>query len=176
MWNKLFIKIKSFNKIIGSMYIETIIALGILGIILTSILPFLPRLLTISRYLETQADLLNITEYIGEYIFRWVNFEPEDKHQSLAAFGEGHDLNTLGETRINHLQWATPLVEGNTAITDHYKTEITFWETEDSPIVSRNNSAVLHVLVWYDANLNNGLEPSENAFTFSTIITEKKNQ
>ncbi|MCP4049728.1 MAG: hypothetical protein GY730_03370 [bacterium] len=157
------------KRLAGSFYLETIIALGILGIVATSLVPVMPELLKATQQIKDKTKLIMITEYIGEYLFRWVSFAPENKHRRIEHFLEGQDLELTGEIRVNKLPWASSLIAQDENITDHYKTTIKFWET-----VSRNYSAVIQVWVWYDEDLDKTRDVSENAYTFSTIITEKR--
>lgn len=158
----------------GMSYIETMIALAIVAMITTSLMPHFPKLLSATKYLERQAKLVTITDYIGEYLFRWINFSPYNKHKFITEFADGDELEIVGETRVNHLAWAEPLTLGDEAITDHYKTSITFWETATNPTCNRDLGAVVKVVVWYDTNLDNLRSADESYFSFSTIVTEKR--
>lgn len=143
------------------------VALAILGIISTSLLPLFPRLLKATKKTEFRSELVLITEYIGEYLHRWANFSPNTKHRNINDFSDGDELEISDNTefQVNQLPWAQPL----TTISDQYKASISFWDT-----VTRNNSAIIKVLVWYDTNNDDVRTPTENAYTFSTIITEKR--
>ena len=153
----------------GSFYIETVIALAMLGIISTSLLPLIPRLLKATNIIKKRSELILITEYAGEYLNRWANFSPLIKHKSINFFSDGQELELTNELRVNQLPWAEPLTTEPTAISDHYKASITFWDT-----VTRNNSAIIKVLVWYDQNNDDTCSPTENSYGFTTIITEKR--
>jgi type II secretory pathway pseudopilin PulG len=169
LFSKIREKAKLLKRNSGSYYVETMIALALLGLMTTSLLPLLPRLLKATEKTRVRAKIVNLSEYVAEYVQRWANFSPTAKHKKIQYFVDGEELEISGEFRINRLPWAEPLVEQDDSITDHYKASITFWET-----VSRNNSAVVKIRVWYDTNMDNICTSSENAFSLSTIITEKR--
>ena len=152
----------------GSYYLETIIALGIVSLIATSLLPLLPQLVAATIKTSLRTKLVMIAEYSGEYLMRWANFNPQNKHKQINVFADGEELDLSGELRINHLPWADAL-SGLETLSDHYKASITFWET-----AIRDNSAVVRILVWYDENLDDICNTAETSYSFSTIISEKR--
>ena len=153
----------------GFSYIETLMALGFVAIIGTSLIPLYLQMLSSTTDLKNFTKLTELTNYVGNYLFRWASFDPLSKPIPLEAYIDGQELEISGEKRINKLRWAEPLTS-LTNIPDQFKASITFWET-----TPRNGSAVVKVILWYDQNLNNLLETNEQSFNFSTIVTEKMN-
>ena len=156
-----------FSK--GSLYLETIISLSILSIVVGALLPLHIKTLKVTRELEETTKLAYLANYVGNYIFRWVSFDPKSKPLQLDEYQEFQNLELSDERRINQLLWTDPITSELNNITDHYKTLITFHNTV------RENSAIIKVKVWYDTNLNNDIDTDEIMYTFSTIVTEKKN-
>ena len=154
----------------GSYYTEALIALGILAIIATYLLPLFPRLIKDTQNIIIYSKINIVSEYIGNYVHRWANFE--QKPFGLEYYSNGDEFEHTQEKRINRLSWAESLTLEN-AISDEYKASITLWELDkrvndtSDPI-----SAVVKVQVWYDENLNNIEDLEEASFVFSTSITE----
>lgn len=153
----------------GSYLIEAMFAISMVGILGISFLPLFPVLLKNIRQTQVYTRLYSIGDYVGDYVHQWADFSPISKALPLTSYGDGSQLELSGETRVNRLLWAQFPTTKTTYLTDHYKTTITFWET-----TTRENSAVVTVVVWYDDNLNNSLDADELSFDFSTIITEKR--
>ena len=154
----------------GSYYIEVLIALTLLSILGSSILPIYSRFPSDVRKLSTRYKLHVMSVYVSNYIFRWAGFTPESKPVPFEFYQDGFELELSGEKRINRLLWAAPLLTETDFISDAYKTSIQFFETD------RNNSAVVKVVVWEDRNLDNIINENEEQFNYSMIVTEKMNQ
>jgi hypothetical protein len=153
----------------GSLYIEMLVSIVILGVISASVMPLYVRVLSTTTNLEKLTNLTDLTQYVGNYVFSWAAFSPESKPLPLELYGDGEELELSLERRINQLLWAEPIISSLNRITDHYKASIRFFET------SRNASALVRVQLWYDDDLDNILDDSEKNFSFSTIVTEKRN-
>lgn len=132
-------------------------------------MPLYPKLMKDVKAHNDRAKLLNVAQYVGEYIERWGDFLPESKPLPLESYTEGQELELSEEHRVNRFLWAEPLVTGQGSLSDEYKASIRFWET------SRVGSAVVQVKVWYDANLNDAVDANENTITFTTVLLEKRN-
>lgn len=154
----------------GSYLIEAMFAISMVGILGISFLPLFPMLLKNIRSTQIYTRLYSIGDYVGDYVHQWADFSPISKAVPLTSYSDGEELELSGETRVNRLLWAQFPTTKTTYLTDHYKTSITFWET-----TTRQNSAVVTVIVWYDENLNNSADETEPSFEFSTIVTEKRN-
>lgn len=154
----------------GSYLIEAMFAISMVGILGISCLPLFPMLLKNIRSTQIYTRLYSIGDYVGDYVHQWADFSPISKAVPLTSYSDGEELELSGETRVNRLLWAQFPTTKTTYLTDHYKTSITFWET-----TTRQNSAVVTVIVWYDENLNNSADETEPSFEFSTIVTEKRN-
>ena len=159
------------SKSVGSFYIEVMVTLFMLGILATSFLPILPNLIQKTLILKRYQYLQTISDYCGSYVFRWVNFSKESKRLPFSFYGTDSSLEFTGETRVNKLLWATPPQLSDTFLSDHFKVTIIFKDR-----VQRIDSAGLVVTVWYDENLNNLLDDTEENIVFATIITEKQAQ
>ena len=153
----------------GSYFVEIMVALLMVGLIATSFLPLLSKLLNRTQVLKQYSHLESIAEYCGSYIFRWANFSNTAKVVPFNYYEDNAELEVSGEKRVNKLLWATPPHLSDTYLTDHYKVSITFKDT-----TNRSNSAGIVVVVWYDENLNTILDNNEMKISFSTIITHKK--
>jgi hypothetical protein len=157
----------------GSFYLETVVALFILTVMGTSLLPALPQLLRQSREAKVRANLVFLANYVGNYVVRWSAFAPDDKPIAFESYTEGVELESfLGEDndyRVNRLFWADPLVADNPEIDNNYKVSIRFFETTD-----RVDSAVINIRLWYDENANDEIDTDEKQLTFSTMLTEKR--
>jgi len=153
----------------GSLLLETLLSLFILTLIGSSLLHLLPKILEDVRLLRIQGQLSTLADYVGNYVVRWSDFSPLAKAQSIEAYADGDELELTGENRINRLLWADPLTTTENLVTDEFKVEIKFYET-----VTRNNSAVIRIELWYDQNLDNVIDPDERTFSFSTVVSEKE--
>ena len=160
-----------YQKSLGSFYIEVMITLLMLGILATSFLPILPSLIEKTILLKRYQYLNSIGDYCGSYVFRWVNFSKESKRLPFSFFKTDSPLEFTGETRVNKLLWANPPNLDNSFLTDHFKVTIIFKDRE-----SRLDSAGLVITVWYDENLDNVADNSEEKISFATIISEKQAQ
>ena len=161
---------KSINKMSGTFYMETMMSVVILGIMSVSLLPLFVQMYERSEELNDYADIIQISDYVGNYIFRWANFGAYSKQRSIDSYPEGDELELTKELRLNRLFWTQPLFLERKDITDHYKVSIRFFDTE-----SRFENAVLHVRVWYDDNLDDNWDAAEKGISFSTIVAEKGN-
>jgi type II secretory pathway pseudopilin PulG len=161
---------KLLNSQRGSYYLEALIALGILAIISTYLLPLLPRLAKDSRQILIYSKINIASEYIGNYIHRWSKFE--EKPFGLEFYENGDEFEQTEEKRVNRLSWAENISKSG-AFSDEYKTSITLWEL-DSRLDEFSDpiSAVVKIHVWYDENLNSLSDLDEYSFTFFTSITE----
>ena len=144
----------------GISYLETVVAVTIMGIIGTSFISVLPTLLSRSRAVDTRYDLAVAADYVGNYVHNWVN--APNKSPSFNAYIDGDQLGTNTEKRVNSLHFTDPI----TTIPDTIKTTITFHET------NRIDRAVLKIAVWEDIDNNDAQSATENAITFSTIISD----
>lgn len=163
---------RSFKSNRGSLYIEVLIAITILGVLGTSLLSFFPRLLIDTNKVKRYAELGTLAKYVGNYIIRWSNFSQSSKlnyGQVIDEYSEGDQFDLTGETRINRLYFADTLVDTEVTISDLYRVSMTFWET------SRVESAVVQVVVWYDTDENNVVDPGEPNVPFSVVVSEKSN-
>jgi len=154
---------------LGSFYIEAMVAIAMIGLISTSMLPVLPQLIRQTNSLSIHTDLVIIADYIGNYLFRWAEYPADIKPFPFSYYiaADGTEFDVSGEKRVNSLIWAEDLMSDTDYISDHYKTSITFWDTAD-----RLKSAVVKVVVWYDDNSNFTLDEDENSYQFSTVLTE----
>ena len=155
----------------GSFYIESIVAITMIAIMGTFLLPLFPRLLDVTTELKVRSKLYAVAEYTSNYVLRWAAMSPNTKPVPLNFYQSGDELELSGELRVNRLHWATPLISKDQSITDHYKVSVKFWER-----AQRANSAVVRILVWYDSNLDMLIDPEEPKITLSTIITEKRDE
>jgi hypothetical protein len=151
----------------GSLYMEVMMSVGLMAIVATYLMPLYPGMVRSASQTAVRSHLLSYADYVGSYIFRWANFSTLSKPLPLAAYTDDMELELSGETRINRLLWAEPLVSGDSAISDQYRASIRLWETN---AVKR---AVIRVVVWYDTNKNEALDLDEESVTFSTIVAEK---
>jgi hypothetical protein len=165
----------------GSLYLEALISLFLIGISSIYFLPWFPELIKRSQMLNRATVLQVAAEYVGNYLLRW-SCLTEVERPSLDSYdssGDGVDMNLRDDTSIfvNRLQYAIPLnIQRNsdfknqykTYFTDEYKTSITFWET-----ASRQGSVVAVVKVWFDTNLNSLMEDGEPFIQFSLVLSDK---
>lgn len=154
----------------GTFYMEAMMSVIILGVMAVSMLPLFVQMYEKSSTLKGYADIIQIADYVGNYVFRWANFGAFSKQRSIEAYPEGSELELTNELRVNRLFWTQPLFLERKDITDHYKVSIRFFDTE-----TRFENAVLHVKVWYDTNLDNNWDANEKGISFSTIVAEKGN-
>ena len=152
----------------GTLYLESLIAITLLSMILMSVFPLFIKSLETTKNLEKKTNLSALTKYIGNYIFRWAQFNPTTKPKALKDYKTGESLEPSGETRINKLLWADPITSTLANITDEYKTNMTIYNKD------RVGSALIKVEVWYDENDDNIINSNEHVFRFATIVTEKK--
>ncbi|MFC1752478.1 hypothetical protein ACFL96_03690 [Thermoproteota archaeon] len=146
-----------------------------MAIVGTSVLPLFPMLVRSTGRIKLFSKVVILTEYIGDYVFRWANFPPELKIIPISSYADGQPLNPQSGNpmlpqnyRVNNLVWA----EQMTDISDKYKTTITIYEANST------DRAVVKVVVWYDDDDDNQVDGDnilERAFTFSTIVCEKLN-
>ena len=153
----------------GSFYVEIMVAMMMVGVIATAFLPLLPTLLERTRTMTIYSRLASLSDYIGSYIFRRVNYDRSSKVIPLSFYADGDHLEISGEQRINRLLWASSPYLADEYITDEYKVSILFQDTQ-----SRSISTGVVVTVWYDSNLDSVLNNDELYLRYSTIITEKE--
>ena len=162
----------NMKKETGSFYLETVIAMSMLTIVGTTLLPMYPRILKQSVDSKIQANLLFLGTYVGNYIFRWTGFSPEKKPIVFENYTEGVELESFltdsTDKRVNQLFWADPLIAENPEIENRYKVSILFKDTQN-----RVDSAVLRVQIWFDTNDDDVLSEGEKSLVFNTIVTEK---
>ena len=152
----------------GSFYVEIMIALLMIGILATSLIPIIRILMEKTTTMKRYSTLYSISNYCGSYIFRWVNFSSESKSIRIANYSDGDEFQLGNDYRVNQLTWATAPEFTDNYLTDHYKVSIQFQDTD------RRYSAGVIVTVWYDSNLDSIQDDSEPTITFSTLITEKE--
>jgi prepilin-type N-terminal cleavage/methylation domain-containing protein len=157
----------SHNK--GFTFVEVLLAIGIMAIIGTNLMVFIPKILRQSETQNQKLQLTVVANYVGNYVTRWANFPIENKLIPILAYQNGQSLILGADNRVNQLLWAdAPQGPGNLqTISDAYKTSITIQDKKTDRII-------LDIVVWYDADLNTQREASENAVTFFTIVTEKQ--
>lgn len=153
----------------GGSFIEIIVSIALVGIIGTSLAPLFANMISNSEKIKQQSRLVEMGDYVGQYVLRWAQFSPDSKLFGIDFFDDGTELESLSaEHRINHLTYLNTLPVMADSISDEYKTRIVFWETD------RVNRAVAQITVWYDTNLNNELDDSEPHYELSTIVTERR--
>ncbi len=155
------------NNEAGSLYIEAIMAIGLIAIVANYLMPLYPGMIRSATRISTQSNLLSYGDYVGGYLFRWANFSPNSKPLPLSSYTDDMELELSEETRINRLLWADPLTSGDGSISDKYRVSIRFFETNH---VKR---AVVRVVLWYDENENESLDIGEQTVRFTTIVSEK---
>jgi hypothetical protein len=153
----------------GGLLLENLLAVSLVALVSVSFMPLIPRLATTAEDSIIKSKLASIGEYVGNYLFRWVAFDPSKKPVFFSEYGEGSSFDVTGEKRVNNLIWAQDLDSGSDYMTDHYKTDITFWET-----TRRDKRAVVKVLVWYDRDLNGTLDSGEPSFSYSSMLAESR--
>ena len=87
--------LRIFKNSLGSLYVETLMAMTILGIIGASILPLYPKLLQDTKKVGVNAQLTTLASYVGDYVFRWVGFSPTAKRgfsQQISSYTDGQEF------------------------------------------------------------------------------------
>ena len=153
----------------GSFYVETMLALLLLGLLATSLLPALRMFSTKNLHQRRYERLTSIARFCSDYAFRWASLSPSITGRSIESYTDLESLEPTNETRVNRLSWAQPPALSSAYLSDHYNVSITFHETNE-----RINSAGLLIHVWYDTNLNQTHDSGELSLSFATVITAKK--
>lgn len=150
----------------GSTYIEVVIAVSLITIIAGLMAEKLPSFLSNISGMRTQSKLIMLSDYVGNYVERWAGFDPNTaKAKLISDYSDGDEIES--ERRINRLLWADPLTN---TVANEYKVSMKLQE-----VSSRNDSAVVQIIVWYDQNLDDVVDSTERKVQFSTIVTEKAN-
>ena len=145
------------------------LAVALLAMVSMSMLPMISELSRTSDSAKIYTKLGIITDYVGQYLFRWAALSSDKKPLPFSYYlsSEGKEFDITGDKRVNSMAWAQPLMSQNNFMSDEYKVSITFWET-----ATRTKSAVVKVIVWYDENLDGILDATERRMSFSTMLTE----
>ena len=152
----------------GSLYFETIMALALFSFLAVTFIKFLPNTLKTIKQMIIYSKLDSISQYIGSYLFRWGNLSGDLKFIDFSSYSDGDTLELGLDRRVNQLFWDVSPELSSTYLTDEYKVLITMHDMNN-----RVDSAGLHVLVWYDTNLDNLLDDSEYKFNFSLTLSKK---
>jgi len=164
-------KPKKGRKLRGSLLIESMMAVTVMAIVSVSLMPMVIQLSRTSDSAKIYTKMAVISDYVGQYLFRWAAFPPDKKPLPLSYYmeEEGKEFDITGDKRINSMPWIQPLLSKDDFIEDEYKVSITFWET-----ATRTQSAVVKVVVWYDENLDGVLNVGERQMKFSTTLSESQ--
>ena len=100
---------------------------------------------------------------------RWVNYDKSSKIIPFSFYKDGDHIEITGEKRVNKLLWAQSPELKNQYLWDEYKVSVIFKDIE-----LRKNSSGITVTVWYDQDLDGGLDNNELNIQYSTIISEKQ--
>lgn len=155
----------------GFSYLEALISMFIFSLIAVSVFPLMMNALTIHNKLQQKDQLIAISNYVGDYIHNWDDFDPSSKIVPFDFYSDGSELELSGDYQVNHLQFIDPLLSSSneSIISDYYKASIQFYETASV------NRAVIKVKIWFDDNMDNIAQSTENSVNFTTILIEKLN-
>jgi hypothetical protein len=152
-----------FNSL-GSLYLEVLLAVSILGVASVSILPFLPKAIQRSQFFQVQSNLVQLADSAGEYLFLWL--DSSYKKKKFSEYNDGERIND--ELSANRLMKHTMSGMNPDSISDRYKVFIAFFDS-----AKYKTGAIAKIRVWYDRNENDVYDGGEPEFSFKTFVAER---
>ncbi|MFC1771425.1 hypothetical protein ACFLZV_06025 [Candidatus Margulisiibacteriota bacterium] len=154
---------KRFNNKLGSLYIETLLSVFLVGIVCVSILPFLPKALQKARETKIHTQISKIGRSADHYLTFWLKSPKKEK--PLSGYYDGEQINQ--ETRAKILMKHILSDLDPEDLSEEYKVSFKLFDTH-----IYQTGALVKITVWYDQNNNDLPEKSEPALDLKTFVME----